>query len=281
MCRARFFSEIIFLLSFLVSSISAAAGTLNIFLDYSTCRRASIVNPTIQLAANTCLVSPNAHGVSVKAVPPCLTGRAEIAIYEDTSCTNPSENSDYEVEHNCYYDGSYNTIKAIQFVCPQVESGSVPTATTTVTFGSSLIPIASGEPSSRSETQPTTPSTNTAAVPTSEPTTLLTSPISSPTARNPASSPQSSNVNDDGDGTSRSGISRNAQIGIGIGVPVAALLVAILAWWFPCKKAKRFRTVHHNTMREVPSTGPTLQNNWASHSSPLQDLPADRKYAYH
>ena len=279
MNHASFLFEIISLLSFRVSFISAAAGTLNIFLD-SVCRRASIVNPTVQLSANTCLVCPNARAISVRAVPPCLTGRAELALYEDASCTNPFDVPDSRIEDNCYYPNSLDRVKAVQFVCSEVESGREPTATTTVTFGSTLIPVASGEPASRSKTQSATPSTNT-AIPTSEPNASPTSPTPSSTDRNPTSSPRSSNVNDDGDSASKSGISRNAQIGIGIGVPVAALLVAILAWSFPCKKARRFGRSPHNAMGEVASTGPSPQRNWGPHLGPMQDLPADRKYAYH
>ena len=279
MNRARRIFAIISLLSFPATSISAAAGTLNVFLNYS-CRRASVVNPTVQLAANTCLVTPSARGISVRALPPCLTGRAELAVYEDTSCTTAFDSPDSMIEDNCYYPNIMGVIQAVQFVCPEVESGSEPTITTTATFGSTLIPVASGEPASSSQTQSATPSTNT-AIPTSAPNASPTSSISSPTDRNPISSTQSSNVKDDGDGASKSGISRNAQIGIGIGVPVAALLVAILAWWFPCKKARRFGKGPHNAIGEMASTGPSPQRNWAPYSSPMQDLPADRKYAYH
>ena len=267
MNRARLLSAIISLLSLPATSISAAAGTLSFFLNYS-CRQASTVNPTVQIAANTCLATLSARGVSVKVAPPCLTGRAELAIYRDASCTTAFDSPDSMIEDNCYYPNIMGVIQAVQFVCPEVESGSEPTATTTATFGSTLIPVASNEAASSSQPKSATPSKNT-AIPIPESNASPTFAISSPTDRNPTASPQSSNVNDDGDGASKSGISRNAQIGIGIGVPVAALLVAILAWWFPCKKARRFGKGPHNAMGEVASTGPSPPGNWAPHSSAL------------
>ncbi|KAL9001075.1 MAG: hypothetical protein Q9188_005533, partial [Gyalolechia gomerana] len=228
MIRKSFPLIIILFLSFPVYSISAALGKLNAFLDFN-CMRASVINPTISIPIDTCLVSPNAYGFSIQTLPPCSAGTATLAMYWDTSCGNPVNVPSFQTEANCYVDDSGSHIRAIQFVCPEVDQGSVATSTTTATFGSSLIPIASDEPSSGGGPQPTTPSSN-AAVPTSDSTSDSASSPSS-TARNTNNSNDNSN-----DSSSGSGLSRNAQIGLGVGVPLAALVVALLAWWFPCRK---------------------------------------------
>ncbi|KAL9027736.1 MAG: hypothetical protein Q9196_003778, partial [Gyalolechia fulgens] len=137
-------------------------------------------------------------------------------MYWDTSCGNPMDVPNSRIEDNCYVDGSGGAIKAIQFVCPEVDQGSLATSTTTATFGSSLIPIASGDSSSGRGLQPTTPSTN-AAAPTSDSTSDIPS-SSTP----PASSNTNNRDNNNDDNSSSSGLSRTAQIGLGVGVPLAA-----------------------------------------------------------
>ena len=280
------FQSATFALCFLISTISASSGTIAVFSDLN-CVRVSVVNPTVHLPANTCLVSPNAESVSVRALPACLSGSAKIATYRDTSCSNPMEEPDFMVEKNCYSDGTGAAIKAIQFVCPEVDSGSEPTSTTTATFGSSLIPIASDTPSPRSETQPTVRSSSrsmSTSEPTASPAALTSSSAAlafSPAYNSPTATPTSGSGNRTGDSPSGSGISRDAQIGIGIGVPVVALIVAVLAWWFPCKKGRRPRQRQYNNMiRELPSTGPSLQHSWTALPSPLQDLSNSGKNMY-
>ena len=279
MTRRESVLKITFALNFLISTISASSGTLTVFSDL-TCVKVSVVNPTVNLPANTCLISPNAKSVSVRALPACLSGSAKIATYRDTSCSNPMKEYDNLIENNCYSDGTTVAIKAIQFVCPEVESGSEPTSTTTATFGSSLIPIASDTPLSRGETQPVG-SSSSGSLSISESTTSSATLTSSPAYNSPSATPTIGSDNRNGDTPSGSGISRDAQIGIGIGVPVAALIVAVLAWWFPCKKGQRARQRHNSNMiSELPSTGPWLQHNWTAPSSALQDLSSSGKNIY-
>lgn len=131
--------------------------------------------------------------------------------------------------NNCYFDGPVS-IKAVQLVCTGVAGGSVPTATTTVTFGSSTIPVAGGPAAtSHGGSQQSSRLVNN-AVPTSKPTSSSSSSDPHPTS-NPVG-------NDGGDGSS-SGFSHNTQIALGIGIPLATLAVALLAWWFPCRRIRR------------------------------------------
>ncbi|KAL8937473.1 MAG: hypothetical protein Q9216_004401 [Gyalolechia sp. 2 TL-2023] len=268
-------------------SIAAALGKLNSFTSYY-CNEASVVNPTISIPINTCLVSPNAYSFSVQILPPCDTGTATLTLYDDISCANPLPDSVYNVEDNCYNDSGGGHIYAIQFVCQEVDGGSVPTTTTTATFGSSLIPIATDEPSSGGRTQSTTssktPSANE-ALPTSDSASDSTSsstPSTSAGTANSDNSASSDNNNNNNDNSSSSGLSRNAQIGLGVGVPLAALMVALLAWWFPCKKGRRPAEHGHHITGQLPMANHQHHHtNWISQANPPQELPADRKYAYY
>ena len=208
------------------SSLAATSPSMNFFLDYY-CRKPSIINPTIDVAANTCLVCPGAYGVNVKVLPACATGSASVVMYYDTACSNPNtEDSSYTDDVNCFSDDMGQELKAVQYVCKDVADGQVATATTTVSFGSSSLPVAGGVATGNTGGTPTTlatyPSSNVAS-----PTQDSSSSTSDQSGSNGGSS------NSSGSGGGGGGLSRSATIAISIGIPVAALIVALLAWQCP------------------------------------------------
>ncbi|KAL8904478.1 MAG: hypothetical protein Q9207_003242 [Kuettlingeria erythrocarpa] len=257
----------IVLLSSPVFSQSSASGTLNVFLNYG-CTEASVINPTVNTPVDTCLVTPGAYGIAVQILPPCSTGVATVAMYRDKSCANAVKVPDYMIEDNCYRNSMGGQISAVQFVCAEVAGGSVPTTTSTATFGSSLLPIASGAPFSGTGPRPTTPSSNDAA-----PTTDPTSSSSSPT--------DSNSVDGDGSARSGSGLSQRTTIALGVAIPVAAVLVALLAWWFPCKKGKGSGGKHHLHPGSTPAPIPSSHNqNWNPTPGPIYELSDARGFKY-
>ncbi|KAI4282775.1 MAG: hypothetical protein L6R38_002697 [Xanthoria sp. 2 TBL-2021] len=238
---------------------SAGSGTLNVFLDFY-CTKASVLSPKVSVPVNTCLVSPNAYGMAVQVLPPCATGRATLDMYWDTSCGSDIDVPDYQVEDNCYADNSGQHIRAVQFVCPEVAGGSAATSTTTVTFGSTLIPVASGAPSSEDKGQSKSPSKNDAQ------------PTSNPSSTAPSSKTSSSTSTDDESSGSSPGLSRNAVVGLSVGVPIATLIVAILAWLFPCKKIRQ-RKKEEKIANQTSMSNPAQYSSWTAPTNPIHELP--------
>ncbi|KAL8695721.1 MAG: hypothetical protein Q9224_003209 [Gallowayella concinna] len=266
----RFLSYLlVVLLYFPFLSSSAASGTLNVYLGFS-CMKASVINPKVSVPLNTCLVSPNAYGMAVQVLPPCATGTAALHMYWDTSCGSDIDVPDYQIEDNCYADNSGQHIRAVQFVCPEVAGGSVATSTSTATFGSSLIPIASGASSSGDKKQSKSPSSNDAQA-TSNPSS--TSDLS-PTSQSSVPSHTNAVVDDDSGGSS-SGLSRSAVVGLGVGVPIATLLVALLAWLFPCKKIRQ-RRKENNVASQISMLNPAQYTSWNAPPNPIHELPTGR-----
>ncbi|KAL8811570.1 MAG: hypothetical protein Q9223_002088 [Gallowayella weberi] len=252
-----------------VLSISAGSGTLNVYLDFY-CSKASVINPKVSVPLNTCLVSPNAYGMAVQVLPPCATGTAALHMYWDTSCGSGIDVPYFQIRDNCYADNSGQNIRAVQFVCPEVAGGSVATSTTTLTFGSSLIPIASDAPSSGAKKQSTSPSSNNAQ-PTSNP-----SSTSDSSSTSPSTVPSHTNAPvDDDAGGSNSGLSHSAIVGLGVGVPIATLLVALLAWLFPCKKIRE-RKKENNLASQTSMSDHTHFPRWNAPTNPVHELPTSR-----
>ncbi|CAD6576531.1 MAG: hypothetical protein ASARMPREDX12_007919 [Alectoria sarmentosa] len=200
-------------------SLASAPGKLAFFLD-EECIQASIINPSVNVNVNTCLVTPGALGIAVETLPPCITGSATLIMYQDTSCANPV-GGDLQYD-NCYFDGP-DGVPAVLFACDQVAGGATATATSTVSAGSSSIPVAAGTP--------TTPLSGG-----STPEQTTTSSDSATTTSN-STSANSSQANNNSDVTG-SGLSQKGQIALGVGLPVGSIVVALLAWWFPCKKRR-------------------------------------------
>ena len=199
--------------------LASAPGTLAFFLD-EECMQASIINPSVHVPADTCLVTPGALGIAVQTFPPCPSGNTTVQMYRDTSCANPV-NMDLQYD-NCYFNGP-NGVTAIVFAC----KGEAVSATSTAAVGSSTIPVATDSPSTPSSgatTEQTAPTSNSA-------TTTSTSPSSS-------TSPNTSQTGTNS-GSTGSGLSQKSQIIIGVVIPVGAIVVALLAWWFPCRSGGR------------------------------------------
>ena len=170
----RFLLQSFILLNhFPLGSFASASGTLAYFLD-EVCQETSIINPSVSVPADTCLVTTVALGIAIQAYPPCPSGNATFKMFRDRSCANPlSMDLQYD---NCYFNAP-NGLTAIIFAC----GGASATATSTAAAGSSIIPVAADTPSTTSlgaTTGQSTPASNGAS------TTSSASPKSSQTNTN-------------------------------------------------------------------------------------------------
>ncbi|KAK0512094.1 hypothetical protein JMJ35_005222 [Cladonia borealis] len=206
---------------------ASAAGTLALYLD-EECEQASIINPTVQVATDVCLVAEGAEAIAVEVLPPCASGEASVQLYDDTSCANP-------IDMNLQYQNCYFAFVAVVFQCTAVAGGSHATATSTVSAGSSSMAVATGAPASPTgispgdSAQPSTPSSNEAAA-TSSP----TNPI--PTSTDATNPKKTTTTGAAASASSSGGLSKNSQIGLGVGLPAGSILVALLAWLCPCTR---------------------------------------------
>ena len=207
---------------------ASADGTLAMYLD-EECEQASIINPTVQVATDVCLVTEGADAIAVEVLPPCGSGEASVQLYDDTSCANPiSMDLQYE---NCYF-----AFVAVVFQCTAVAEGSHATATSTVSAGSSSMAVATGAPASPTGTSLDTPSSNEAVA-----TSSTTNPI--PTATDATNPQKTTAAGAAGSASTSGGLSKNSQIGLGVGLPAGSILVALLAWLCPCTRniLRRYR----------------------------------------
>jgi len=179
-----------------------------------------------QFALDTCLVTHGALGIAVKILPACTSGDATLVTYKDSSCATPVDsNINY---HNCFFDGP-GGVPAVMFTCPNEASPAK--TTSTVSAGSSSLAVATNVPPSPSDTSPgsasvqDTPASNKASATTALPSSASAS--SNPSQTNAGSS------NGGGSGDPGSGLSHEATIALSVGLPVATLAVAVLAWVWP------------------------------------------------
>lgn len=240
-------------LSFLISTIFAQ-GQIAQFLDI-ICEEKSPVNPTVSLPLDTCLVTSGALGVVPERLPTCLTGNgnATLQLYRDQSCAIP-ETSSVFVRDNCFDSGAPG-IPAVMFICGSVADGnSDATSTTTVTAGSVLVPVAKATGAS---------TTSTPGGLFSQTATGSIGLLTSGTPASSASNPSQTNATSTG-GDSSSGLSQHEQIILGIAIPVAALLVALLAWLCPKPWNRRggegqqntYRMLNHPVVHHMPHWHP-------------------------
>ncbi|KAI4210478.1 MAG: hypothetical protein LQ351_006704, partial [Letrouitia transgressa] len=199
-------------------SFASASGSLALFLD-EICRETSTLNPSVNIPLNTCLVTPGAQGMAIKKLPPCDDGSdAELVLFDDTSCAiRDSADPDMFKYGNCYFDG-ISGLKGVLFACGKNAGGEVATSTTTVY--ASRLPIAQETGGTGDTPAQSAPSQNTA---------ISTSTPSPPSSTSKASSPSPSDNNDNNNGSGTSGLSRTGQIALGVALPVAAVVVALLA----------------------------------------------------
>lgn len=201
----------------------------------------------VNLPIDTYLVTPGAWGMAVKILPPCPTGEAALVMYQDTSYAQSIDEGTFYAICHSYYGG----VPVVQFVCKEVAGGSITTSTTTATFGKSATPVVGGAatPVFGEESQPTSPISNN-ALPTSKPSSSSTFPGSSHTGYT---------INSDDTATSGSGLSHNAQVMQGVGIPVAALFIAIMAWQFP-RRMRRYEKPGQN-VEQAPLPNLPYQSN--------------------
>ena len=234
------------LLSISCPSLASTTGSLAFFLD-GDCSQAATVNPTANLPIDTCLVTHGAEGISVQALPPCSSGDATLVVYKDTLCANAlNEDNQSHLNANCHYWG-IDDVPAVMFVCNSVAGEAAATSTSTVSAGSTAIPIAGQTPATVSpggNPAQTTPSSNGAS-----------------------STPSTNSAGTDSNGGDSSpGLSHNAQIAIGVGVPIASLCVALLAWLYP--RHKKRTNAEANSPHELKSYPPSVHPSMHTPFSP-------------
>ncbi|KAL9069979.1 MAG: hypothetical protein Q9161_005152 [Pseudevernia consocians] len=197
------------------------SGLIAQYLDFG-CTETSLVDPTVSLPLDTCLVT-SAQGLAAQRLPNCPTGTAKLQVYQDEACAIP-DSSKY---NNCIiYDSD---VIVVMFICGSVADGnSGPTSTTTATAGSVLVPVAKAT----GATGATTTSTSTSGGDSSQTATDLNGLSTSAAPTSSTSNPLQTNASND-DGDSSSGLSHRDQIILGVALPVGSLVVALLAWLYP------------------------------------------------
>lgn len=242
--------EYILYLNFLIST-TFAQGQIAQFLDWD-CYQKSPVNPTVPLPLDTCLVTSGALGILVQLLPGCPTGNATLQVYKDQSCATPDTdpNDDGDEDNNCFNSGN-SIIPAVMFICGSVaDENPDATSTTTVTAGSALVPVAKATGAT---------ATSTSGVLSSQTATDSNGLVASTTPASSASNLSQMNASSNG-GDSGSGLSQYDQIIIGIIIPVAAIVVALLAWLYPRAWNRRggegqqnsYRMLHYPAVHHMP-----------------------------
>ena len=192
------------------------SGLIAQYLDFG-CTETSLVDPTVSLPLDTCLVT-RAKGLAAQRLPNCPAGTAKLQVYQDQACAIP-DSSDY---NNCIiYDSD---VIVVMFICGSLADGnSGPTSTTTATAGSVVVPVAKA-------TGATT--TSTSGGDSSQTATGLNGLSTSAAPTSSTSNPLQTNASND-DGDSSSGLSHRDQVVLGVALPVGSLVVALLAWLCP------------------------------------------------
>ena len=202
------------------------SGLIAQYLDFG-CTETSLVDPTVSLPLDTCLVT-SAQGLAAQRLPNCPTGTAKLQVYQDEACAIP-DSSKY---NNCIiYDSD---VIVVMFICGSVADGnSGPTSTTTATAGSVLVPVAKATGATGATGATTTStSTSTSGGDSSQTATDLNGLSTSAAPTSSTSNPLQTNASND-DGDSSSGLSHRDQIILGVALPVSSLVVALLAWLYP------------------------------------------------
>ena len=209
-----------FCIFLLVSTTLAQSqsGQIAQFLNYE-CTHQSLINPTVPLDLDTCLVTPGAYGLVPQRVPACNTGNAKLQVYQDQACARP-DSSSLDEDH-CVSNDNF-PISAVMFIC--TDESSEPISTTTVTADSVLVPMAEATGATTSST-PSDPSSQT--------TTDSNELVASATWTDSASNPSQTDASSGGGDLGSSGLSHRDQIILGVALPVGSLVVALLAWLYP------------------------------------------------
>ena len=222
---------------FLVISAALAqsqSGQIAQFLD-DECTHKSLIYPTVSLDLDTCLVTSGAYGLLPQLVPACNTGSAKLQVYQDQACTRPDFSS--LDEDHCVSNDNF-PISAVMFICTDESSG--PTATTTVTADSVLVPGAKATGANSTSTHDGSSSQTT-----TDSKGLITSAIRTGSASYSSQTDASSGGGD----LDYSGFSQRDQIILGVVLPVGSLAVALLAWLYPKTGSGRGYERYRNSYR--------------------------------
>ena len=227
-----------------------AQGQIAQFLNWQ-CTQQSLINATVPLNLDTCLVTSGAIGIVPQSVPPCATGSATLQVYKDKSCARPDTDPE-DVQDNCYNNGNF-LIPAVMFICGSVADGnSRPTSTSTVTAGSVLVPVAKAT----GATTTTTPSGHSSQT-TTDSNGLVTSDTPTSSASDPSQTDASS-----GGGDLGSGLSHRNQIILGVILPVGSLIIALLTWLCPKPWNRGRDGGHFNDYRMLEYPGVNHMPHW-------------------
>ena len=194
------------------------SGQIAQFLNYE-CTHQSLINPTVPLDLDTCLVTSGAYGLVPQRVPVCNTGNAKLQVYQDQACARPDLSS--LDENHCVSNDNF-PISAVMFIC--TDGGPEPKSTTTVTADSVLVPAAQATGAIAISTS------NDPSLPTTTDSNRL---VSSATRTDSAFNPSQTDANSSGEDLGSSGLSHRDQIILGVVLPVGSLVVALLAWLYP------------------------------------------------
>ena len=220
---------------FLVISTTLAQsqpGQVAQFLNYE-CTHQSLINPTVSLDLDTCLVTSGAFGLVPQRVPACNTGSAKLQVYQDQACARPDLSS--LDEDHCVSNDNF-PISAVMFIC--TDESSQPKTTTTVTADSVLVPVAKATGATTTST-PSDPSSVTDS----------NGLVTSATQIGSASNPSQTDASSDGGDLGSSGLSHRDQIILGVAFPVGSLVVALLAWLYPKTGNRRGYEGYQNAYR--------------------------------
>ena len=196
--------------------VQSQSGQIAQFLNYE-CTHESVINPTVPLDLDTCLVTSGAYGLVPQRVPACNAGNAKLQVYQDQACARPDSSS--SDEDHCVSNDNF-PISAVMFIC--TDESSEPKSTTTVTADSVLVPVAKATGATTTST-PSDPSSTTGS----------NGLVTSAARTSSASSPSQTDTSSGGGDLGSSGLSHRDQIILGVALPVGSLVVALLAWLYP------------------------------------------------
>ena len=195
---------------------------LDFYTDES-CATPSTENPTTSLGLEICLVTVGLGSVSIHSIG-CTSGSVNIIGFSDISCGTPLDILNWFRTGNNCYTRLKGDIAAVMLTCNQINgAGTIdpgtPTSTSTIAIG----PVAGGvatsaaaSPTSGSNSNPLTSGFLSSTVPASS------APSSAPSSSSTAS-PSSNKL-------SQSDI---IALGVGLGVGIPTILLALLAWCCP------------------------------------------------
>jgi len=198
-----------------------AQGKLALYLDFD-CKTPSQLQPSVSLPLSTCLAPVGAVSVAIQLLPKCNNGAtASLIMYDDTSCARSSFSktgsyTGWSDINNCFYRFISTSVPAVMFTCEKPANNPQPTSTSTVS-ASMIAGVATGDVGGPTAAATSLPGTGSNSLPT--------------------------NGSDGGGGDSLgsaggsplSGLSTSDRIalGVGLGVGIPSIVIALLTWCWP------------------------------------------------